>query len=90
MDANNFPSCTSDPRKTCPVISPFAALGGVFWAIGNVFVVPIVKTIGLSLGESVIGGGVVVIFVANQIIVMSLNFMCVYLTSPHTRPSPTH
>ena len=52
MDSNNVPSCSSDPRKTCPVISPFAALGGVFWAIGNVFVVPIVKTIGLSLGES--------------------------------------
>lgn len=53
-DSNGMPSCSVDPLKTCPIVSPFAMLGGVFWAFGNVMVVPIVKTIGLSLGE---GGG---------------------------------
>ena len=34
----------------CPSVQPFAMLGGVLWATGNVLTVPIVKTVGLSLG----------------------------------------
>lgn len=34
----------------CPSFQPFAMLGGVLWATGNVLTVPIVKTVGLSLG----------------------------------------
>ena len=34
----------------CPRFEPVAMLGGVVWCMGNVWVVPIVKTIGLSLG----------------------------------------
>jgi hypothetical protein len=34
----------------CPKFEPLAMLGGVVWACGNVWVVPIVKTIGLSMG----------------------------------------
>ena len=34
----------------CPSFQPFAMLGGAVWATGNVLTVPIVKTIGLSLG----------------------------------------
>ena len=34
----------------CPSFQPFAMLGGVLWATGNVLTVPIVKTLGLSLG----------------------------------------
>ena len=34
----------------CPRFEPVAMLGGVVWCLGNVWVVPIVKTIGLSLG----------------------------------------
>jgi len=34
----------------CPRFEPVAMLGGVVWCLGNVWVVPIVKTVGLSLG----------------------------------------
>jgi glucose uptake protein GlcU len=34
----------------CPSFQPLAVAGGVIWAIGNAFVVPIVKCIGLALG----------------------------------------
>jgi hypothetical protein len=34
----------------CPAFEPFAMLGGVLWATGNMLTVPIVKTLGLSLG----------------------------------------
>jgi Transmembrane family, TMEM144 of transporters len=33
-----------------PPFEPFAMLGGALWCTGNIFVVPIVKTIGLGLG----------------------------------------
>lgn len=36
--------------SNCPRFEPLAMLGGVVWACGNVWVVPIVKTIGLSMG----------------------------------------
>lgn len=39
----------------CPSFQPFAMLGGALWATGNMFTVPIVKTIGLSLGLLVWG-----------------------------------
>ncbi|XP_036372937.1 transmembrane protein 144a [Megalops cyprinoides] len=34
----------------CPTFWPLAMLGGAIWATGNITVVPILKTIGLSLG----------------------------------------
>ncbi|XP_033632022.1 transmembrane protein 144-like isoform X2 [Asterias rubens] len=36
--------------RGCPQFHPLAMLGGFLWATGNVTVVPIIKTIGLSLG----------------------------------------
>ncbi|KAL3044494.1 hypothetical protein OYC64_012900 [Pagothenia borchgrevinki] len=38
-----------------PKFHPFAMLGGVIWATGNIMVVPIVKTIGLGLGTLIWG-----------------------------------
>lgn len=34
----------------CPTFQPVAMLGGFIWATGNIMSVPIIKTIGLSLG----------------------------------------
>ena len=47
----SMPSCSAAPDShTCPPISSFAMLGGALWAAGNVLTVPIIKTLGLSLG----------------------------------------
>ena len=35
---------------SCPSLQPLSMLGGVLWASGNIMTVPIVKTIGLSMG----------------------------------------
>jgi glucose uptake protein GlcU len=37
-------------QGACPKFEPVAMLGGAIWCLGNVWVVPIVKTIGLSMG----------------------------------------
>lgn len=49
-------SCTSNSDQTCPVFQPLAMLGGALWATGNMLTVPIIKTIGLSLGMLTWGG----------------------------------
>ncbi|XP_071950927.1 transmembrane protein 144-like [Antedon mediterranea] len=36
--------------RGCPTFQPIAMLGGFLWATGNISVVPIIKTIGLSIG----------------------------------------
>eukprot|EP01098_Paradermamoeba_levis_P016008 TRINITY_DN8414_c0_g1_i1.p1 TRINITY_DN8414_c0_g1~~TRINITY_DN8414_c0_g1_i1.p1 ORF type:complete len:344 (+),score=96.17 TRINITY_DN8414_c0_g1_i1:351-1382(+) len=38
-----------------PQFKPFAMLGGAFWCTGNITVIPIVKTIGFSLGIMIWG-----------------------------------
>lgn len=39
----------------CPTFEPFSMLGGVLWCLGNVWVVPIVKSVGLGLGLCIWG-----------------------------------
>lgn len=39
----------------CPTFEPFSMLGGVLWCLGNVWVVSIVKSIGLGLGLCIWG-----------------------------------
>ncbi len=34
----------------CPAFQPFSMLGGALWATGNIMTVPIIKTLGLSMG----------------------------------------
>jgi glucose uptake protein GlcU len=46
----NIPSFLEEGAEGCPRFEPIAMLGGALWACGNVWVVPIVKTIGLSMG----------------------------------------
>jgi len=46
---------TYQGHHMCPTFQPFAMLGGALWATGNICTVPIVKTIGLSLGLLVWG-----------------------------------
>lgn len=36
--------------KGCPSFQPFSMLGGALWATGNIMTVPIIKTLGLSMG----------------------------------------
>ncbi|XP_033114017.1 transmembrane protein 144-like isoform X2 [Anneissia japonica] len=36
--------------RGCPTFQPIAMLGGFLWTTGNITVIPIIKTIGLSLG----------------------------------------
>ena len=38
-----------------PEFQPFAMLGGVLWATGNVMCVPIIKTIGMGMGQLIWG-----------------------------------
>ncbi|KAK2904439.1 transmembrane protein 144b isoform X1 [Channa argus] len=48
-------SMVGDMMLHSPKFHPFAMLGGVIWATGNLAVVPIIKTIGLSLGVLIWG-----------------------------------
>eukprot|EP00455_Lapot_gusevi_P049915 TRINITY_DN715_c0_g1_i1.p1 TRINITY_DN715_c0_g1~~TRINITY_DN715_c0_g1_i1.p1 ORF type:complete len:387 (-),score=76.68 TRINITY_DN715_c0_g1_i1:26-1186(-) len=47
--------------RESPTFEPLAILGGFFWAMGNVCVVPIVKCVGLSLGLLVWGSSNLVV-----------------------------
>jgi hypothetical protein len=41
---------TSGSGTGCPAFQPFSMLGGALWATGNIMTVPIIKTLGLSMG----------------------------------------
>ena len=78
--------------KGCPTFQPVAMLGGAIWATGNIMSVPIIKTIGLSLGLLIWGqtnmlvgwatgyfGLFGVISQSNQVANPTLNFLGVSL-----------
>lgn len=44
-------------QTVCPTFQPLAMLGGMLWCLGNVWVVAIVKTIGLAVGLCLWGCG---------------------------------
>lgn len=49
------PNSVQNGRHQCPSFQPLAMLGGALWATGNICTVPIIKTLGLSLGMLVWG-----------------------------------
>jgi glucose uptake protein GlcU len=76
----------------CPTFQPVAMLGGAIWATGNIMSVPIIKTLGLSLGLLIWGQTNMIVgwatgyfglfgvkSQANQISTPSLNFVGVGL-----------
>uniref|UniRef100_A0AAX7SXG7 Transmembrane protein 144b n=1 Tax=Astatotilapia calliptera TaxID=8154 RepID=A0AAX7SXG7_ASTCA len=67
-------SMFGDLMLQSPKFCPFAMLGGVLWATGNVAVVPFVKAIGLGLGILISGS-------SNLLMGWFLNVFCLLFTS---------
>lgn len=45
----------SGAGPSCPAFIPLASVGGVVWSVSNIFVVPIVDTVGLGMSMSAWG-----------------------------------
>lgn len=66
---------------SCPKFEPLAVLGGAIWCTGNMMVVPVVKTIGLSLGLVIWGS-------ANLIMGWASGKFGFFGLKPETIPNP--